>query len=147
MAVRWALANTQSVYALNLTNHKNVYNQTPLAQMMALVWYVTSWDPNIELVHGECLSLYQTFHCFNEVHQGWYSRQSNDYKRDHKDLFTCDVTKVATTCSQACIEHTTGAADRQRSILYCNIQQTHYTTVKKGHPCTGTKALYRPYGP
>jgi len=38
--------------------------------MMALVWYVTSWDPNIELVHGECLSLYQTFHCFNEVHQG-----------------------------------------------------------------------------
>jgi len=32
--------------------------------MMALIWYVTSSDPNVELVHGECLSVYQTFHCF-----------------------------------------------------------------------------------
>ena len=92
---------------------------------MALVWYVTSWDANVELVHGECLSVYQTFQFFNEVLHGWYSTQSNVHnKRDRGDLFTRDVTKVATTWSHPCIEHTTGKVDSQRSVLYCNIIQT-----------------------
>lgn len=130
MVVRWALANAQSAYALFLTNHTNFYFQTPLARMMALVCYVTSWDPKVELIHGECLSVYQTFHYFNEVHHAWYSRQANACnKRDQGDIFTCDATKVATTWSHPCIKHTTGKADSQRSILYCNIQQTHYATV------------------
>ena len=99
----------------------------PLARMMALVWYVTSWDPNVELIHGECLSVYQTFHCFNV----WYSRQSNVHNKTvHRELFTCDVTKLATTWSHPCIKHTTWKPDSQRSILYYNIQQTHYTTVR-----------------
>ena len=44
--------------------------------------------------------------------------------RETVELFTCDATKVATTWSHPCIKYTTGKADSQRSILYCNIQQT-----------------------
>ena len=29
----------------------------PTGKMLALVRYVTSWDPNAELVHGECLCI------------------------------------------------------------------------------------------
>jgi len=36
----------------------------PTGKMLALVWYVISWDTNAELIHGECLSVYRTFHCF-----------------------------------------------------------------------------------
>jgi hypothetical protein len=67
--------------------------------MVALVWYVTSWHLNVELVHGEFLSVSQTFHCLNEALRGWYSRQSNDHKRNHTDFCTCCVSTVATTWS------------------------------------------------
>ena len=30
----------------------------PTGKMVALIWYVMSWYPNVELVHGECLSVY-----------------------------------------------------------------------------------------
>ena len=107
LAITWAVANTQSVFALFFTNNTNFNFQTSLAQMMAPFWYVISSDPNVELVYGKCLSVYQTFHCFSEVRHGWCSRQSNDQnKGDRGDLFTCDVTKVATTWSHPCIEHT-----------------------------------------
>ena len=99
-------------------------------KMLAYVRYVMSWYPNVELVHGECLSVYQTFHCFNEVLHGWCSRQSNDHnKGEHRDLFTCNATKVATTWSHPCIEHTQLGKLTAREVLFTVTQQTHYTTL------------------